>query len=79
MNYAVTVTTTGAAMTDELVAELSQLGAGVTVSDDRRRCEAAFTIDAVDAPSATALAIEGVRAVRGDIHVETVQVSATAL
>jgi hypothetical protein len=75
MNFAVTVTTTGGALTDTVTAELGRLGALVQSSSDPHRCEATFTIDAADASSATALAIEGIRAVRGEITVEHVEVS----
>jgi len=74
VKHTVTVTTTGGPMTDALVADLARLGATVVVAADPSRCEATFTIEAVDAPSATALAIEGVRAVRGEICVDAVTV-----
>jgi hypothetical protein len=77
MKYAVTVTTTGGAMTDTLTAELGELGAVVRSSADPHRCDASFTIDAADAPSAAALAIEGVRAVRGDVTVDALEVVTT--
>jgi len=74
VKHTVTVTTTGDPMTDALVADLERLGAVVAGSDEATRCDATFTIEAVDAPSATALAIEGVRAVRGEVHVDAVTV-----
>ncbi len=48
-------------MTDTHVADLARLGATVELTDEPVRCDATFTIEAADAPSATALAIEGVR------------------
>ena len=74
MKFTVTVTSTGDPMTDAHVADLGQLGATVQVTEEARRCEATFTIDATDATSATALAIEGVRAVRGEVTVDAVAV-----
>jgi hypothetical protein len=79
MHYAVIVTTSGQALTADQASELGRLGATVSTDGDTRRCAAAFTIDATDAPSAAALAIEGVRAVRGDVTVEHVEVSAAGL
>jgi hypothetical protein len=79
MKYAVTVTTTGRALSAEQAAELGRLGADVSGDGDPARCDATFTIDAADAPSASALAIEGVRAVRGEITVVHVEVRAAGL
>ena len=74
MKYVVTVTTTGGPMTDAHVADLGRLGARVLRSDEPQWCEATFRIEASDEPSASALAIEGVRAVRGDVTVDAVAV-----
>ena len=46
------------------------------LSNEPGRCEATFTIEAADAQSATALAIEGVRAVRGEVTLGAVTVAA---
>jgi hypothetical protein len=76
VKYLVTVASTGGPMTDAVVADLRRLGAGVELSAKPGWCEATFTIDATDAHAATALAIEGVRAVRGEIAVDAVGVVA---
>jgi hypothetical protein len=49
----------------------------VRTSPDPRRCAATFTIDADDPTSAAALAIEGIRAVRGQVTVDAVEVVTT--
>lgn len=76
MKYAVTVTSTGGPMTEAIVEDLRRLGGTVGLGDRPSSCDVTFTIEAADGQTATALAIEGVRAARGEVTVDAVAVAA---
>jgi hypothetical protein len=77
VKYAVTVTSTGGPMTEVIVEDLRRLGGTVVLAAEPSGCDVTFTIEAADAQAATALAIEGVRAARGEVTVDGVSVSVT--